>query len=233
LLAQRYPSRAACISTIHNGFDPDEVDAALPVRLDEQRCVLLHVGTLYGPRSPEPLLAGLALLRREAPDEARRLLAVFLGPTHHDGRPLADLVAAHGLGDLVRIMPSVPHCEALAYLKGADAAILFGQGGDSGVAPVPAKTYEYIGLGKPVLAIGAGTEALDVMRRGGCKVWTAKDSDPQGIVSALKGIMEDHARGNLKTCDNSVARLAFTRSRMAEELTSVMDQAVTEARTCR
>ena len=56
-LETRYPKRSADIRTILNGFWPDETDEVEPVRLDERRCVLLHAGSFYGPRSPTPLFA--------------------------------------------------------------------------------------------------------------------------------------------------------------------------------
>ena len=58
-LSNRYPHKARMITTIHNGFDPEQIDSVKPVSLDNSRCVLLHIGTLYGPRSPVPLLQGL------------------------------------------------------------------------------------------------------------------------------------------------------------------------------
>ncbi|MCK4626046.1 MAG: glycosyltransferase, partial [Phycisphaerae bacterium] len=125
-LMSRYPMKAKYITTILNGFDPEQIDSVSPVSLDSSRCVLLHAGTLYGPRSPIPLLEGLRCFRKESPAEAGRLLVVFLGLPSYNGRPLADIVSEYGVGGLVRIIPPTTHRQALAYLKGTDVAVLFG-----------------------------------------------------------------------------------------------------------
>jgi len=222
-LAAAHPETAGAMRTVLNGFDREQLDAASPVRLDSDRCVLLHSGTFYGPRSPVPLFEAVRQLHKGCPGIAKRLHVVLLGEPTYGGRPLEDIVHEHALASVVCVVPRVLHQEALGILKGANVALLFGQGGEEDeLKPVTAKVYEYIGVGKPVLAIGAGTEALDVMRRGGCRVWAAKDSEPQEIASALKEIAEEYARGRLRDADNAAARLAFARSRMAEELTAVL-----------
>jgi len=232
-LMAHYPHKGCDMGTVLNGFDPEELDPIAPVRLDAGRCVLLHAGTFYGPRSPVLLLEALARLRSDCPDLASRLHVALLGEPTYEEEPLNELARRHGVPSMVHVMPRVPHRQAIAILKGADVAVLFGQGGDADSRPVAAKVYEYIGMGKPILAIGAGHEALDIMRRGGCRVWAPLDSHLQGIAAALREIVEAHASGNLIGGGNSIARLAFTRSRMAEELTSVINEAIMGARKCR
>ncbi len=227
MLQTRYPRMTRHIHLIHNGFDPEQIDPVAPVSLDSSRCVLLHTGTLYGPRSPVPLLEGLRRFREESPAEAGRLLVVFLGLPEYNGRPMEDIAREYGVDNLVRLIPPVPHRQALAYLKGADVSVLFGQGGKVSMAPVPAKVYEYIGAGKSVLAIGAGEEALDIMRRGGCRLWCASDRDQGAVAAALKNITDEYSRNNrLIRHSDSDARLAFTRSGMAERLELVMREAI-------
>ena len=148
-MASRYPARAMDMQTILNGFDPDEIDATAPVRLVPDRCVLLHAGTFYGPRSPIPLLAGLRRLLDTSPADAARLQLVLMGLSSYNGRPLAELAEAHGVAACIRLMSPVSHRESLAILKGADVAILCGQSGKEALASVPAKAYEYLGAGNP------------------------------------------------------------------------------------
>ncbi len=224
-LRTRYPHKSQQIHLVHNGFDPEQIDPVAPVSLDSSRCVLLHAGTLYGPRSPIPLLAGLRDFRKEFPAEAGRLLVVFLGLPTYKGRPLEDIVHEYEVDGLVRIMPSTTHRKALAYLKGADVAILFGQGGDSALAPVPAKVYEYIGAGKAVLSIGAGEEAIDIMRRGGCRLWCATEG-AESVAKSLAEILSEFDRCSLRRQSDPNARKAFTRVRMAERLEEVLMEAI-------
>jgi len=225
-LLKRYPRRQGDITTILNGFDPRQIDRIKPVRLDEDRCVLLHAGTFYGPRSPAPLLEGLRRLSAECPNKAARLLVVFLGMPAYNDRPLAKMVAERGLTGLVSVMPRVSQREALALMKGCDVALLFGQSGSASLASVPAKTYDYVGAGKPVLVIGAGEEACKVIRRGGCQLWRVEEADRVGMASALRRIASDYGRYRLMGQQNQEARQAFTRARMAERLMCVLEEAI-------
>lgn len=225
-LVSRYPEKQREITTILNGFDPREADEVGPVRPDEERCVLLHVGTFYGPRSPFPLLQGLQEFQRLYPRQVERLLVVFMGHPDYEGRPLGEIVADYGVGDLVRVLPRVSHREAIAAVKGADVALLFGQSGDPSMASVPAKVYEYVGAGRPVLAIGAGEEACGIIRQGGCRLWAVNEGDTRAIVRALKKILADYGRYRLQGQQNWEARQAFTRDRMAKKLEAVMLHAI-------
>jgi len=224
-LAARYPQRQEEIRTILNGFPPGELEGIAPQRLDETRCVLLHTGTFYGPRSPIPLLEGLRRFKDQNPADVNGLLVAFVGRPEYGGRPLQSLVQEHGVSGLVRVIPLVTRREALALLKGADVAMLFGQSGNEALASVPAKTYDYINAGAPVLAIGAGTEACEIMRRGGCRVWTARADDPGAIVDALRQIVEAYRQNGLNGSHEVAQKEAFAWPRLADELATVLEQA--------
>jgi glycosyltransferase involved in cell wall biosynthesis len=189
-LIQGYPRRTKDICTILNGFNPELLGSIEPASIDTERKVFLHSGGFYGPRSPEPMLAALQYLKEQAPEAASRVLIVFLGPTTYNGQPIELMAQKYGVLDYVRIMPRVAHRDALGYLKGADAALLFGQSGSEALATIPAKTLEYIGLRKSVLAIGAGEEVCDVIRRGGCPIWQLPADDPVPIASVMIEILD-------------------------------------------
>ena len=100
-LEARYPKRREDIHTILNGFSSEEIEAVAPVRLDEQRCVLLHAGVFYGPRRPEPLLSALRQLQTDSPDIAQNLLVALVGRPEYAGRPLQEIAREFGVEDLV------------------------------------------------------------------------------------------------------------------------------------
>ena len=187
-LETRYPDRSGEIFTILNGFWPEDTDEIEPVRLDETRCVLLHAGNFYGPRSPKPLICALQQLRGESPEVAADLLVALVGRPEYAGRPLREIVRDHGVEDLVKIIPPVARREALAMTKGACVALLFGQSGYERLASVPAKTFDSISLGLPVLAIGGGDEVCGIIRDGGCRLLRVHENDVQGILTALREI---------------------------------------------
>jgi len=223
-LVARYPNRGPRIHTILNGFDPDLLARVPAVRLDAGRCVLLHAGSLYGPRSPVPLLTGLRRLRETSPADAERLLAVLVGCTSYNGIPIEQLAKDCGVAASVRVLPPVPHETALAYLKGADVALLFGQSG--GTASVPAKTYEYIGAGKPILAIGAGLEVRRILQRAGCRLWVTDQADEKSIAGTLRQIVAEFRNGTLASSPRPRAQATFTWEETGKRLGVVLDSAL-------
>lgn len=223
-LRARYPDCAGRILTIRNGYDAARVDTQPPIALDARRCVLLHAGSFYGPRSPVPLFEALGLLKRDIPDLADRLLVALVGLASYNGQRLDELARAHGVGDSVRVVGPVSQARAVGLLKGADAALLFGQSGSESLASVPAKAYEYIGTGRSVLAIGAGGEVCSLLAEAGCGVWRADADRPGEIADALREILDLHRRGALPVAPPEL-RKRFTRARMARRLDTVLLEA--------
>ncbi len=157
LLRARYPSRAHAIAVIYNGFEPDDVitpDAAVPGPLR----TLSHVGTLYGARTPEPLLASLARLIADGRIARNRWQFRQVGrarpgsmpppppevPTYQTGRHL-------------------PQTEARREMVAADVLVLLDMNHRHAGLQVPAKLFEYVRTGRPILAFtpaGSGTAQI-------------------------------------------------------------------------
>lgn len=221
-LVRRYPRRAGNIVTILNGFDPKKFQDVSPCPFEGDRCVFLHAGGFYGPRSPLPLLEALRQCGKHHPHEFEKIQVVFLGLTSYGGRPLEQIIRDYQVQDSVRIIPRVPHYEALSYIKGADVALLFGQSGKKELASVPAKAYEYLALGKSVLAVDAGNEVCAIMRRGGCRVWRGLGSDPADMAELLAEIVRTHKQDTPDPDQQAEARKQFTHEQMARRFEELM-----------
>lgn len=225
-LAERHPGRADRIQTVLNGFDPQEIERASQERLDDHRCVLIHNGSFYGPRSPLPLFNALRRLQADAPSEAEQVLVFLVGLPTYRRVSLAALAKEHGVEARVRVIPSVPHQRAMAMLKGAHVALLFGQSGHGSLASVPAKVYEYVGARKPVLAVGAGTEACEIIRRAGHPLWAVDEQDVGGLADALREIVAAYRQNRLAVPVPSRQAPCLTWHRTAESIAAVLAAAI-------
>jgi len=170
------------------------------------------------------LLRALQQLRAESPDDAKGLLVVLVGRPEYGGRSLREIVRDHGIEDLVRIIPPVARREALALTRGASVALLFGQSGYEQLASVPAKTYDYISYGLPVLAIGGGNEVCRIIRDGGCRLWRVPENDAQGILAALREIAKAR-RDDCLAPSRDDRRFVFAWPALAAELADVLSAA--------
>ena len=85
-----------------------------------------------------------------------------------DGHDVAGWAASGSLAGVIRIIGPVAHREALAWMRRADLLCLFAQGQRE---QIPAKVFEYLAAGAPILAItGEGATGDLVTRAGGAVV---------------------------------------------------------------
>ena len=156
LYGERYGTAAQSrIHVVPNGFDEDlfrnltDVTATAAAR-PARRLKLLHSGLLYPhERNPENFFQALAELLA-AGDIREDEVEVVLRASGNEadyGRRIEEL----GLSRMVQLLPSIPYRDALAEMLCADACLLFQA--DNCNQQIPAKVYEYLYVGKPILAL--------------------------------------------------------------------------------
>jgi hypothetical protein len=85
--------------------------------------------------------------------------------------------------DIVSVLPHVPYADALAEMMSADGLLLMQAANCN--AQIPAKAYEYLRAGRPMLALtDASGDTADLMRRAGGGAVAPLDS-PTEIAAAL------------------------------------------------
>lgn len=195
---RRFPHLpAGRLRLIENGYDEESFDQAAGSRPPQpvdppgqagitRPMVLLHSGVIYpSERDPAPLCAALAqLLATGAIGPGT--LRVVLRATGHD--PLLNqLVASHGLAGIVELAPPLPYRAALAEMLSADGLLLLQAANCN--HQVPAKLYEYLRAGRPVLALtDAAGDTAATLRAAGVDSIAPLDSAP-AIAVALGRFM--------------------------------------------
>ncbi len=183
---QRYPAISAeRFTVIPNGYDDADLDG-LP--LDEPGGVpkdrplqVLHAGVIYrDERDPSSFFRALADLKRQGVISARALRIVLRAPS--DEQHLEAFLRSLGLDDVVSVLPTIPHRRALEECAAADALLLIQ--GASCNRQIPAKVYEYLKLGRPILALTdpRGDTAQLLNQTGGA---TILPSDDRAITVSL------------------------------------------------
>lgn len=151
----RYPKWAHKFHVIWNGFDPEDGFGPLPIPPRPYR-TLSHIGVLYALRHPDPLVASLdRLIARGRLDPASFRLR-FIGPVQEENRfrahPAAAALAA--LGCLEMFGNLIPRPQAMQEIATSDFLLLLDIVNLSKVGyTVPAKLYDYILAGRPILAV--------------------------------------------------------------------------------
>ncbi len=149
---RRYPSARQKIHVIWNGFDPDTVAKALPVLAGHEK-TLTHVGTTYGSRQPTILLKSVQRLAQEQRLKPDSLRIRLLGPAHFDAvaTELTDRLRDTGMIDF---QPNQISREQSRRITAESGYLLLLDVLEEGSGlQVPAKLFEYVLIGRPILAL--------------------------------------------------------------------------------
>lgn len=151
LYRHRYPGCAGKIHLLENGYDEENFSGAeAGPPLNPGKITLLHSGIVYPQeRDPTQLFAALAILSERNPRLTERLRLRFRAPAHED--LLIALGERFGVGHLIELMPPVGYREALNEMLSADALLILQSSGCN--EQIPAKLYEYLRVGRPIVAL--------------------------------------------------------------------------------
>ena len=210
------------VRVVPNGYEPAEHPCEVP---PDDDFTVLHAGAFYGPRSPEPLLEAVAKAL-EAEPAMRTSLRLRLRDWQ-DARNAARLEAATrslGLEDVVERVPPVPRRDALAAMRRAAVLVLVTDPVEGGRGLIPIKLFEYLGAGRPILALAPPDgEAGRLVRQAGGLV--ADPSDAAGAAGALIRLYRSWRSGEDGYRPNPEVVEAHRWDRLAGLLARVLDEA--------
>ncbi len=223
-LATAYPEFADKITVIPNGYDPPTDGPSVRPRAPGEPLTLLHAGELYFGRNPGPLLQALANLERAAAPTRWKLR--FLGRTDSCGIDVLAEARRLGLQTEVSLDGQVPYDVARAEMQAADVLLLMdGPGRRVGV---PAKAYEYIGAGRPILALAEPDgDTAWALEASGARYRLVKPNDVVGIESALVEVAELARPG---AANVGGGESPFGRAVLGRQLASFLEGAVLSTR---
>jgi glycosyltransferase involved in cell wall biosynthesis len=161
-----------------NGIDFDDYPAHPVVPFRKGSVQILYTGRIYeGKRDPTPLFQALKLLG----PLKEKLQVAFYGDNLNS---VAQLARRTGVQSLVSVHPPVPYRESLRMQSESDALLLllWNHPGEKGV--YTGKLFEYLGAGRPILAVGPQDGAAADLIRARNAGFLA--SDPRRIAEKLK-----------------------------------------------
>jgi glycosyltransferase involved in cell wall biosynthesis len=224
LYAQRYPGLAPeRMQLIENGYDEDDFRAAAQQPPPARRpgaLQLLHSGAVYpAERDPIPLFDALAALKRRGAISAASVSVVLRASGHDDY--LRPLLRERGIDDLVTLAPYLPYHAALAEMVASDGLLLLQAANCND--QLPAKLYECLRAGRPLLALTdpAGDTAA-ALRHAGIASIAPLDSQT-AIAQALSVFLDQLARGQAALPAAGAAAACSRRARSAQ-LAGLLDR---------
>lgn len=141
---------------IPNGFDP--ADYPNPTQQRNERFTITYSGSLYGRRNPAVLLQALEILARQGVLSPTDICLRIVGRC---GEEVVETLRRSPFFASVELIPYVPHRQSLQYVVSADLLLLVVDEAEDSHAIVPGKVFEYLGSGKPILAIAPHSSAVE------------------------------------------------------------------------
>lgn len=133
--------------------------------------VIRYVGSFYGLRRPDPILALLAHLEANEPDIAKRLCVEFIGSKLDE---LARKEVEKFQLISIHFIPSVTYLESLRLMQNANLLLLIDAPMEKSPF-LPSKLIDYIGSNVPILALTPTGPSADVVKELGG--WVASPAD--------------------------------------------------------
>ncbi len=151
---ERYPAARGKLHVIYNGYDPEQPPRARPVPARDHK-LIVHAGTIHPGRNPNVLIGGLARLRSQGAPEAMRTKVLLLGSTIKSQEANWALCEQAQREGWLELRDAVPRPEAQAIVESADALLILQPHSAARytAVQVPGKLFEYVCIGRPVLAI--------------------------------------------------------------------------------
>jgi Glycosyltransferase Family 4 len=182
------------LHVITNGYDPEDLSEVKPYKFGH--FAVVYAGLFF---PPERVITPLLLALKDIPAESPPWYFHYYGD--HGDHVAAEAIKV-GVIDRVKLHGRVPRSEALSAIRGANVAVVIASALEKASIKVsgwvPAKCYEIMGLGTPMLLIApSGTDVESIVASAGL---TGRFSGPDvlGIRSFIQKEMSESRikRGN-------------------------------------
>lgn len=223
----RYPELPADkIHVIYNGYDESDFSEN-SVCSRSGRFEIIHAGLVTREfRNPLPLLNMMAGLIAEGSLPRDQVKIVFLGGDWWVASPdFAAEVKRLGLDPVVRVEARVSHKEALERLAQASVLLLL-QASDDTRSLIPAKAFEYLRIGRPILALTLEGATADLLKdKDHCFVM--KPTDSINLRNAVISMYDLWRKGdNPLKLDASIRQ--YERSHLTGQLANILDRLISQ-----
>jgi glycosyltransferase involved in cell wall biosynthesis len=217
-LKAAYPAYADKVFTVTNGFDPERFAEKYDSTPGDGTLRILHTGEVYNGRDPRPLFDAIRASQFIKNLGPAGLRVRFLGRADFPAS-----FSANGLGTIVETPGQVPYNQVVQEMMHADILLLLYRPGRR--VGVPAKLYEYLGTGRPILALAENDGDIAwVLRKSNAVHRIARPNDQGSIQVALEELLQEAKK--TKGAAPGRGCLRFTREHMAQQMAEILDRCV-------
>jgi glycosyltransferase involved in cell wall biosynthesis len=219
-LREEFPDlKADHFAFITNGYDPMDFLHVRTLQKTYRKLTLSHVGTIYGGIAGE-FLAALQRLVREQPGIGEKLEVRLVGDIAHEYLETVRKLEAAGV---LRVYGLRPHGECLQIVSESDVLLILLGGKKFLPSHIPAKVFEYLHAGKPILAIARDGELTEIVKQSGLGIVVSPESSEK-LAQTMLDLCMDHAAGRLVKIPNQPYIRSFERAALTEKLAAILNE---------
>jgi len=220
LYKKRLSNCPALFGYLPNGYDPGLSQYySSPVHTNE--LTVTYVGSPYHGRSPMIILNAAQMLDESV---AKDFHFHFVGKVFP-----SEITAINNLDNKFKVtlhgLQSHEYCIRAMNESDVCLSIAIGQ-----PIQIPAKLYEYIGLGRPILSISESNDATMQLLKNRNWAWTASSNDKVGLARLLTDIHQQWKNNNLPRMEQGEGRDEYNFEQIAKGYAKFIRETVQNAK---
>lgn len=202
---------------VPNGFDA--LDYPAIETKGNQRFTITYTGSMYGRRTPISFFAALELLIQRGELKATDFHARFIGRFGAEIHAMFEQTSFQGSLEIIGYMP---HEESIRQLLLSDALLLVVDESKESEKIVPGKVYEYIGAGKPIIAVAPPNGAIADLLRETQTGRIAHQSEVEQLADIIRDYYVDWKHGTSIFAPNRNVIDRYERKNAAGQLAALL-----------
>lgn len=202
-----------------NGYDEDDFKEVEPFDKDD-KITITYTGTFFGNFSPEYLIRAVEALHTENEEVMQKLRLRFVGRI---ATAIMEKIDQSPVRDLIDLIPYQPHKKGLAYLLGTDYSFLVIDDTPINRGILTGKLFEYIGAGRPILALIPEGDAAEIIRANDFGI-VVPPNDINRIKEAIRHILSRKTAEKTQPETSDAAKQQFTRKALTAKLAGIFTE---------
>lgn len=208
---------------VPNGFDSS--DFPIVDKTPNEKFTITYTGSMYGRRNPASLFTAIEKLIQLGEVDPTKILLRFIG---RFGNEVVEMFENASFRNSIEIISYMTHSESIGNLMKSDCLLLVVDESKESKEIVPGKVYEYIGVGKAILAIGPPDGAVGELIRQTEVGSIAHQSEINVIAENFKSLYLKWINGEELYKPNSSVISQFERKNASKLLSQILDCLVIE-----
>lgn len=226
------------IVTLTNGYDEKDFSGIVAQENKKEKMIFIHTGEIYSTlRNPVTFLRAFSELTKEGSVTKEEVDIYLIGSGDYvKSHEFVNTLASLQLLDNVKLFDHITHSECIQALYDSSVLLLFQQSEDASLQ-IPAKAFEYIRVGKPILTLAPHKSATANLMNKVCYIEGGNQHscvlDPDDLAAIKKGIAGLYCKfkKNELECRGGTAEIRekYERKKITEKLADIFSGLVEQA----